>query len=212
LAEQLGLELRRVGSGTRLTFAAGEEVLSEWMRQNAFVTWLVHPAPWELEKHLIGELALPLNLDQNDRHPLHAVLSQVRRKARARARALPIVGETNVVWAAPGTTKGRATTRKARTDWTRLRQHFREHPVQPGERVRLIRQDLQRILGVTDLPKSINRVTLWDPLMGKRVGGLQNVLNEAHLLPVAFEWEGQNDQRPTLRWIILQKWGTGVMK
>ena len=32
LADQLGIELRRVGSGTRLTFGDGEQALSEWMR------------------------------------------------------------------------------------------------------------------------------------------------------------------------------------
>jgi hypothetical protein len=31
LADHLGIELRRVGGGTRLTFSAGEAVLSEWM-------------------------------------------------------------------------------------------------------------------------------------------------------------------------------------
>ena len=33
LADQLGIELRRVGSGTRLTFGDGEQALSEWMRR-----------------------------------------------------------------------------------------------------------------------------------------------------------------------------------
>jgi hypothetical protein len=31
LAQQLGIELRRVGSGQRMTFGAGEHVLSTWM-------------------------------------------------------------------------------------------------------------------------------------------------------------------------------------
>jgi hypothetical protein len=42
LAPQLGLELRRVGSGTTLTFAAGEAILSEWLDANASVAWLTH--------------------------------------------------------------------------------------------------------------------------------------------------------------------------
>jgi GIY-YIG catalytic domain-containing protein len=44
LAEQLGIQLRRVGSGTRLTFAAGEARLSGWMADNAFVCWVGEPA------------------------------------------------------------------------------------------------------------------------------------------------------------------------
>jgi hypothetical protein len=35
LAERLGIQLRRVGSGQRLTFAAGEARLSAWMADNA---------------------------------------------------------------------------------------------------------------------------------------------------------------------------------
>ena len=39
LAEDLGLCSRRVGSGKRLTFCDGEKRLSEWLAENAFVTW-----------------------------------------------------------------------------------------------------------------------------------------------------------------------------
>ena len=92
LGERLGIELRRVGSGTRMTFGLGEDRLSTWMAENASVTWMTHPEPWELEKQLIGELSLPLNLDQNTRHPFYPVLSNARRTAKSRARALPIVG------------------------------------------------------------------------------------------------------------------------
>ncbi|WP_432763024.1 GIY-YIG nuclease family protein [Actinomadura xylanilytica] len=42
----LGLELRRVGSGTRLTFAQmGEATLTEWMHEHAQVCWIKHPEP-----------------------------------------------------------------------------------------------------------------------------------------------------------------------
>jgi hypothetical protein len=92
LATHLGLELRRVGSGTRLTFGAGEATLSAWMQEHAFVTWMVHPTPWLVEEELIGRLSLPLNLDKNDGHPFRTVLSQLRREAKLRARALPIAG------------------------------------------------------------------------------------------------------------------------
>jgi hypothetical protein len=73
LSQQLSLSLRRVGSGRRLTFASGEQLLSEWMDKNAFVTWIVHPEPWVLEKELIHLVSLPLNLDMNRAHPFHII-------------------------------------------------------------------------------------------------------------------------------------------
>ena len=32
-----------------MTFGAGEQILSNWMSENAFVCWVEHPAPWEIE-------------------------------------------------------------------------------------------------------------------------------------------------------------------
>jgi hypothetical protein len=90
LAEQLGIQLRRVGSGTRLTFADGEARLSQWMAENAFVCWVVHERPWELEDALVKMLDLPLNLQGNDRHPFHTYLKEARAAARDHARALPV--------------------------------------------------------------------------------------------------------------------------
>ena len=44
LAQTLGIELRRVGSGIRLTFTpSGEAALSEWMARHARVAVLEHP-------------------------------------------------------------------------------------------------------------------------------------------------------------------------
>ena len=91
LAPQLGLELRRVGSGTRMTFAAGEALLSEWLDANARLAWLEEDEPWKLESTLIQTLSLPLNLDQNATHPFFPKLSALRAEARARARTLPIL-------------------------------------------------------------------------------------------------------------------------
>jgi hypothetical protein len=92
LADRLGIRLRRVGSGTRLTFAEGEQTLSKWMHDNAFVAWQVADQPWVLEKAIIGEVSLPLNLDMNKAHPFHPALSAIRRAAREEARRLPVVG------------------------------------------------------------------------------------------------------------------------
>jgi hypothetical protein len=90
LAELLGIELRRVGSGTRLTFADGEASLSQWMADNAFVCWVAHARPWELEDALVKTLDLPLNLQGNDRHSFHQQLTSARAAARDHATALPI--------------------------------------------------------------------------------------------------------------------------
>ncbi|ARQ72366.1 GIY-YIG nuclease family protein [Streptomyces marincola] len=87
----LGLELRRVGSGRRLTFTVrGEAELSAWMAEHAKVSWVEHPQPWLLESELIANLDLPLNLDQNKRNTFYAKLRAMRAAARERARELPI--------------------------------------------------------------------------------------------------------------------------
>ncbi|MFI2302375.1 GIY-YIG nuclease family protein [Actinacidiphila glaucinigra] len=87
----LGLELRLVGSGTRMTFGkAGEAALSQWMAENARVCWIEQDEPWAMESELISELDLPLNLDQNRHNAFHDRLKELRAQARQRARELPI--------------------------------------------------------------------------------------------------------------------------
>ncbi|MBA6439779.1 GIY-YIG nuclease family protein [Streptomyces sp. GMR22] len=87
----LGLELRRVGSGKRMTFGkAGEATLSHWMADNARVCWIEQEEPWALEAQLISRLDLPLNLDQNGHNAFHRRLKELRAQARQRARELPI--------------------------------------------------------------------------------------------------------------------------
>ena len=63
LSVELDIELRRVGSGKRMTFVAGEDTLSEWMAKNAFVVWELNKEPWIKEKEFLGSVSLPLNLD-----------------------------------------------------------------------------------------------------------------------------------------------------
>lgn len=86
----LGIELRRVGSGRRRTFAAGEKTLNDWLEQNARVAWLTCDDPWQVEEELIRSISLPLNLDQNRHHSFHAQLTAMRRAAKARAQELPV--------------------------------------------------------------------------------------------------------------------------
>ncbi|MFJ3761748.1 GIY-YIG nuclease family protein [Streptomyces sp. NPDC090080] len=87
----LGLELRRVGSGRRMTFGkTGEATLSQWMADNARVCWIERSEPWELESRLIADLDLPLNLDQNRHNAFHDRLKEIRARAREQARELPV--------------------------------------------------------------------------------------------------------------------------
>jgi hypothetical protein len=94
LSEQLGIKLRRVGSGGRYTFTnPGEQVLDAWMRQHAFVTWVETNAPWELEDYLLTSagLRLPLNLDGNPCPEAVSTLAAIRLKARQQADRFDIV-------------------------------------------------------------------------------------------------------------------------
>jgi len=94
LSEQLGIKLRRVGSGGRYTFTnPGEQVLDAWMRQHAFVTWVEINAPWELEDYLLTSagLRLPLNLDGNPCPEAVSTLAAIRLKARQQADRFDIV-------------------------------------------------------------------------------------------------------------------------
>jgi GIY-YIG catalytic domain len=91
LSQDLGIELRRVGSGRRMTLGAGERALSDWLEQNARVAWLACDEPWRIEEQMIRSVSLPLNLDQNRHHGFHSYLSEIRRAAKARARALPVI-------------------------------------------------------------------------------------------------------------------------
>lgn len=91
LSDRLGIQLRRVGSGRRLTFTnAGEQILDAWMERNAKVVWAVTDKPWELEKVLLASVSLPLNL-QGNRHSFVPTLRDIRMAAKQRAMALPIV-------------------------------------------------------------------------------------------------------------------------
>jgi hypothetical protein len=93
LSDQLAIQLRRVGSGGRYTFTnPGEQLLDEWMKRHAFVTWTETNAPWALEKQLLSSgLRLPLNLDGNPWVEAVAIVSAARLKARQLADKLEIV-------------------------------------------------------------------------------------------------------------------------
>jgi hypothetical protein len=74
-----------------MTFADGEERLSEWLARNALVAWMIKNEPWEVEAELIQAISLPLNLQHNEQHPFHPVLSAKRQNAKQTARTLPLL-------------------------------------------------------------------------------------------------------------------------
>ncbi|CCH29401.1 hypothetical protein BN6_20810 [Saccharothrix espanaensis DSM 44229] len=91
LAEQLGIELRRVGSGTRLTFTkTGEDRLSKWMGAHARVAFTLDDEPWKLEHELIQREVLPLNIADNAHSPYYLSLRTLRNEHKRRARELPV--------------------------------------------------------------------------------------------------------------------------
>jgi hypothetical protein len=93
LPGDLGVELRRVGSGQRRTFAGGEAVLTQWMAENALVSWLVRPDPWLFEEELIANLDLPLNLQGNNDNAFYPELTRIRKAAIAKSNKLRILAE-----------------------------------------------------------------------------------------------------------------------
>jgi hypothetical protein len=93
LAKDLGLQLRRVGSGKRQTFAEGEAVLTQWMAENALVSWVIRPEPWLFEDTLVDTFDLPLNLNDKTRNPFFAELTRLRRDAAKRAAKMRVLAE-----------------------------------------------------------------------------------------------------------------------
>jgi hypothetical protein len=83
LREPLGIQLRRVGSGTRMTFTPdGEALLSDWLTSNVYVCWSVTDRPWEAEASLINSICLPLNLAQNNTTPFIVFCRNVELRRR----------------------------------------------------------------------------------------------------------------------------------
>jgi hypothetical protein len=93
LANELGIELRRIGSGERRTFAGGETALTNWMAENALVSWVVRPEPWLFEDQLIAALDLPLNIQGNKRNAFYPELKRLRRDAVLKSNKLRVLAE-----------------------------------------------------------------------------------------------------------------------
>ena len=95
LGPDLGIALRRVGSGTRYTFTnPGEQALDAWMQENALVGWLETDRPWELERSILQSgLPLPLNVRDNPSVLHTSVITSIRRAAVRDADGLPIIAD-----------------------------------------------------------------------------------------------------------------------
>ena len=70
--------------------------LDDWLESNASLAWTVDPKPWEMEDELLSEVSLPLNIKGNTGHPFHGYLKSARKRARDRARRLPVADETGL--------------------------------------------------------------------------------------------------------------------
>jgi hypothetical protein len=83
LSEALNINLKIING--RYTFGNGEKVLSEWIKKSAYVFWVEHPEPWQIEEELIHYSKPPLNLEHNQDHPFYLTLSFARDRARKSA-------------------------------------------------------------------------------------------------------------------------------
>jgi hypothetical protein len=95
LSGQLGIKLRRVGSGGRYTFTnPGEQALDRWMQEHAFVTWMQTSDPHKLEREILASgIRLPLNIDSNPCAEDVAILREARLAARRLADELEVVSD-----------------------------------------------------------------------------------------------------------------------
>lgn len=85
LKEQLNLQLIPNATSKYLTFGAGEERLSRWIKAHTGVSWIIDPQPWLIKPKLLQQYALPLNIKGNN-HPFVTTLKQIRAQATLEAR------------------------------------------------------------------------------------------------------------------------------
>ncbi|GAA1730596.1 GIY-YIG nuclease family protein [Brachybacterium phenoliresistens] len=84
LDERLGLVLA-LNHGRATYGRAGEAALTEWMLENAALTWVENSAPWLVERELLHTETLALNIDGRNDEFVRA-LADRRREALRRAR------------------------------------------------------------------------------------------------------------------------------
>ncbi len=84
LSNELNITLNKYGSS--IHFGEGEEKLSEWINNNAFVTFQTCEEPWNVEDEAIRTLLLPLNIRDNDNSIFKKPLEIIRKNAKKMAR------------------------------------------------------------------------------------------------------------------------------
>ena len=85
LERKSGFSLDRTESGKSLTFTQdGERWLNDWMQRNAFVCWVEHSDPSDVERRILQTVSLPLNIQDNQDHPFCSELKNLRKEARQR--------------------------------------------------------------------------------------------------------------------------------
>lgn len=84
LTQQLNIQLQLKGESK--TFGdIGEKKLTEWFADNASVTWIACRNPEGIEKDIIQQISLPLNLMYNTRHCFCKPLKKMRKATKNNA-------------------------------------------------------------------------------------------------------------------------------
>lgn len=100
LSEDLGIQLRCTENGKRVKFFTGinengERILTQWMRENAHISWEEVNEPWNMEPEIIQTGFYPLNLEHNEHNENYPILSEIRKECLNNARRLPQLLATN---------------------------------------------------------------------------------------------------------------------
>lgn len=86
LSDQLGIKLQTYKN--RISFGEGETKLNKWLDENLRFTWYGIKSPWLYEEALLKEIEVPLNLEGNQHHSFHPILTQIRKEYRERAKLI----------------------------------------------------------------------------------------------------------------------------
>lgn len=92
LADRSKFILRRIKNKKMFRFTdKGERFINDWLDENSLISWFEYSKPWEIEKHLINQLYLPLNIQGNINNPFKIDLLRLRKQAKQKAKILAII-------------------------------------------------------------------------------------------------------------------------
>lgn len=85
---QKHLTLKLMPYGSKGFKWSNENALTDWMIDNALVTWIEHATPWEIEEEIIHRFGakLPLNYKGNEENSVAANLHEMKKKFRRQIR------------------------------------------------------------------------------------------------------------------------------